>query len=84
MTDTELREANEIKKEIDELNSFIFSAERVWEGKIIKRESKFIFKSIGYGVIDSAKYEMNTEMKNRMLDLLRERLVELENRLADM
>lgn len=84
MTDKELRYANEIKKEINELESFIFTAERVWTGKIIKRKAKYIFKADGYGAFNSKEYEMNTEMKNRVLEVLKDRLVELKNKLSEI
>lgn len=84
VTEKELIEANKIKAEIDELERFMFKAESVWEGKIISRFTKFIFKSIAYGAIESAEYNMNTEIKNRVLDVLREHLKELKKRLEDI
>lgn len=80
----ELILANEIKKEIDELEMFISSAEKVWTGKIIKRDTKYIFKSLSYGIIDSAEFNMNTTIKNKVLDVLREYLKDLYKRLEDI
>lgn len=62
MTGDDLKIAIEIQKEIKELENFIFSAERVWTGKIVKRTSNFIFKSGGYGFLREEEYNMNTEM----------------------
>lgn len=45
MTDEQLARANELKNEIRELETFVNTAEKVWTGKIIKRVSKYIFKS---------------------------------------
>ena len=79
-----LNEANRIKKEIDELASFIWNAERTWTGKVIKRESKYIFKSMPYGVIESAEFNMNTEIKNKVLDVLKEHMENLKERLESI
>lgn len=75
-----LTKANELGKRIKELDSFIRVAERVWTGKLIQRELKYIFKSNQYGIYNSQEYEidMGTEMKNKMLDILREQLQELK------
>lgn len=70
----QLMKANELKNEIKELEWFISRAEKVWEGKIIRRESKYIFKSIAYGVIESEEFHMDTEIKNKVLDVLRNHL----------
>lgn len=84
MKDEELIEANKIKKEIDELETFISKAENVWTGKIIKRTASFVFKSNAYGVIDSAEFNMNTEIKNKVLEVLREHLKGLKKRLESI
>lgn len=84
MTNEQLIEANKIKKEIDELETFIFKAESVWTGKIIKRDTKYIFKSNAYGVIESSEFNMNTDIKNKVLDVLREYLKELKKQLENI
>ncbi|MEK3995475.1 hypothetical protein MKY29_12040 [Psychrobacillus sp. FSL K6-2365] len=84
MTDNELERANKLKLEIKELESFLFSAERVWTGKIVKQTSKFLIKSNPYGVFNEAEYNMNTEMKNKVLDVLKERLTDLKNQLKSI
>lgn len=84
MTNEELVQANSIKEEIRELDLFIYSAERVWKGKIIKRTSKYIFKSVAYGVFDEVEYNMNTEMKGKVLNVLREHLKDLKGKLNNM
>ena len=84
MTSKELIEANNINKEIKELDLFIWTAERVWTGKIIKKDTKYIFKSSAYGGIDSAEFNMNTEIKNKVLDVLRNHLKDLKIRLENI
>lgn len=84
MTEKELIKANEVKKEIDKLESFISSAEKVWQGKIISKTTKFIFKSIAYGIIESAEFNLSTEMKDKVLDVLREHLKELKKQLEEI
>jgi hypothetical protein len=67
MEKEKLKRANELSKEIAELDSFIRKAESVWTGKLIKRETKYIFKSSAYGAINSAELELNTTLKNKIL-----------------
>ncbi|SCG82720.1 hypothetical protein DW1_1147 [Proteiniborus sp. DW1] len=81
MTKAELLKANEIRSEIDKLEDFIWQAEKTWTGKIIKQTSRYIFKSNAYGTMESAEYELDNKMKNKVLDLLRERLKELYSEL---
>ena len=78
MTEENLVKANEIKEELRELDCFMWSAEHVWTGKIIKRDTKYIFKSNGYGAINSAEYGLSTSMKDKVLDVLRCRQKELK------
>ena len=84
MKKEDLNKANEIKKEIDELEHLIWSAEKVWTGKIIKRDIKYIFKSNAYGMIEEQEYRMNTNIKNKVLDVLREHLNNLYKQLEDI
>ena len=84
MTNEGLIRANEIKKELRELDYFIWSAEHVWEGKIIKQDTKYIFKSISYGVINSVEYKLNTSMKDKMLNILREHQEKLRVELSNI
>lgn len=84
MTNEGLIQANSIKEEIRELDLFIYSAEKVWEGKLTKRTSKYIFKSVAYGVFDEVEYNMNTEMKGKVLNVLRDHLKDLKSQLSNM
>ena len=81
MTDSDLIKANNIKEEIRELDLFIYSAEKVWKGKLTKRTSKYILKSVAFGIFDEVEYHMNTGMKNKVLDVLREHLQDLKTQL---
>lgn len=84
MNDKKLKELNELKQEIEELNNFILVAEKVWTGKIIKQEVKYIFKSADYGIYNSIEFNMNTEIKNKVLDVLIEYLNELKTKFKSM
>jgi len=84
MTDKELERANYLKKKIQELESFIRSAEMLWTGKIIKQTEKYIFKANGYGAIGDSEYGLSTAMKDRMLDVLREHLKEMRTELDNI
>lgn len=84
MTQDQLNKANGLKKEIDKLESFIWKAERTWTGKIIKRETEFIFKSNPYGTIDSAEFNLDEKLKIKVLDVIREHLKELKKQLEEL
>jgi|UPI0006B453D1 hypothetical protein len=84
MTEEELIKANELQKEIQKLEWFIRKARKVWTGKIIKRTSKFIFKSDSYGMFEEEEYEMNTEVKNKVLNVLVEHLKDLRKQLESL
>lgn len=84
MTEQELAKANNLNKEIEELESFIWSAERIWTGKIIKRDTKYIFRANGYGAFNDVDYNMNTEMKNKVLNVLKEHLKDLKKQLGSI
>ena len=84
MDSEQLVKANNIKREIDKLESFITNAEKVWKGKIIKRDTKYIFKSIGYGIVNSAEFVMDYKIKEEILDVLRRHLADLKERLENI
>lgn len=69
-----LKEANKINEEIKELEDFIFSAET---GKI---DLKKIITS-GYGAFNRKEFEMNTDIKNKVLNVLYDYLKELKTKL---
>lgn len=73
-----LVKGNEIKKEIDRLEKFISVAEKVWTGKIIKEKTRYIFKSSAYGWFEEQSFHLNTKLKNKVLDVLRNELEELK------
>lgn len=84
MTDKQLERANSIHKEIKKIESFLFTAEKVWTGKLIKETSRYIIKSNGYGALNSTEYELDTVLKNKMLDVLRNELSELKKELSTL
>jgi hypothetical protein len=80
----ELSRANSLFKEIRELERFISSAEKVWTGRLIKKTSKHIFRSNAYGAISEAEFHLNTDLKNKVLDVLRDHLDELKSELENL
>jgi hypothetical protein len=91
MTREELIRANNINKEIDKLENFIYKATSVWTGKIVannyietKRLGKFIFKSNSYGVVEGAELELDTEMKNEVLQVLKDKVTKLYKELSEI
>ena len=81
MTLEELREANRIEKEINRLEDFLYTAERVWKGKLTVEKQKYIFGSIPYGFLESKSIELDNDMKNKVLKLFRDRVKELKKSL---
>lgn len=79
-----LNRANYLNKKISELENFISRAEMRWTGKIIKRTSKYIFNANAYGTLENVEYEMDSDLKNKVLDVLRERLKEMKEELENM
>ncbi|MNM39319.1 hypothetical protein D3C81_500920 [compost metagenome] len=84
MSKDKLKKANEIDKEIKRLEDFLFNAERVWTGKLVKRTSKYIIKSNPDWMYKEAEYELDTETKNKMLDVLRDKLSNLQKQLTEI
>lgn len=84
MTHEKLIEANQLQQEIRELDYFIFCAKSHWTGQIIKKVDTYIFRADPYGGLETVNFNMNTAIKNRVLDLLRDYLKELEARLENI
>jgi len=84
MNSKDLILANIINKDIRALDLFISNAEKVWKGKLTKQTSKYIFKSVPYGVFDEAEDYMDTETKDKVLNLLREKLEGLKSQLNNI
>jgi hypothetical protein len=80
----DISRANSLYEEIRELDMFIGSAEKVWTGRLIKKTSKHIFRSNAYGSISEAEYHMDTTVKNKVLDVLRDHLDELKTELENL
>lgn len=91
MTREELKRANDINKEIEKLENFIYKASMVWTGKVIatnyietKRVGRFIFRSRSYGTVEEAQYDLDNEMKNKVLQVLKDRVTELYKELGEI
>jgi len=76
----DLEKANKLREEIKKIDYFIWMASRVWTGKLIKKTQKYIFKSISYGTVESAELELNTELKNKLIDVIQEYKDELDKK----
>lgn len=80
MTYNELKKANELKKQIHEIECFLTTAKNVRDGKLlIKRcKPKIFFKANGYGYFTSEEFELNTELKNEVVKLMEDKLKEMK------
>lgn len=79
MNNDKLEMANKLKEEITQLDIFLSAAEKVWTGKLTIKEKIMRMKSSAYGGIPSKELDLDTELKNKVLDLLREYRKELED-----
>lgn len=79
-----LEKANALKDEIQELDDFIFYASRTWTGKLTIKEKAMKFISNSYGAFQSKEFNMNTHIKNRVLDVLIKYKEELEEEFKNM
>lgn len=80
MTNEELKRANELKKQIHEIELFLITARNVWKGALVikRRKPKLFFRANGYGYFNSKEFELNTELKNEVVKLLKDKLEEMK------
>lgn len=83
MTDKDLEKANELKEQIRILSIFLITARNVWTGKMVIKKSRFrlCFVANGYGMFTSEEFELNNKLKNKVVEVLENELVELKNEL---
>lgn len=84
MTPEKLRHANKLYEEIRALERFIFNAERKWEGRLIRQtNSFFFFCAPAYGSLETENLELDKDLKNKVLEVIRNELAlkreELDN-----
>jgi hypothetical protein len=75
-----LEKANNLNKEIKELENFLYTAEKVWTGKI----NLFSIIANAYGCFNSKEYYMNTKIKKRVLPILQQHLEDLKTELNNI
>lgn len=80
MTNEELKRANELKKQIHEIECFLITARNVWTGSLVVKQHKpkLFFRANGYGYFTSKEFELNTELKNEVVKLLKDKLEEMK------
>lgn len=69
-----LNRMNWLNKRINELEWFIISARRVWHGKLTIEKQRYFFKRIPYGAMNETVFEMDTQLKEELLEVLENRL----------
>lgn len=84
MTKDNLIRANALAAEICDLEQFIHTSEKVWAGKLIHQKHSFIFQSCSYGILKPIEYPLDNEMKNKVLNILKEHLTELKLELENI
>lgn len=82
-----LKRANDIQKEIKEIESFLLAAERTWNGKLNKRVEyieKFFIKSNSYGIFEECELQLNTDLKNKMINILKVEVIRLKKEMTEL
>lgn len=81
MTRNDIEKAMRLKEKIDELDTFIFKAERdgFWEKIVFKKELK-IFTNV-HGFDEDEGYRLNKELSLKVIEVLKEQLGEWEGEL---
>lgn len=70
MTEEQRSKANEIAKKIKRLDDFIFTAERLWKGKLAIFKPRMIFHIHSYGAFHGSEIELDTAEKDALLSVL--------------
>ena len=73
-----LKRANDLDEQIRKLDYFIFYANRAWTGKLTIKDKIVKFITDSYGATQSKEFNMNTEIKDRVLKVLQDYKNELE------
>lgn len=83
MTDKDLEKANELRKQIRILSIFLITARNVLTGKMVikKPRPRLCFVTNAYGAFQSEEFELNNRLKNKVVEVLENELVELKNEL---
>jgi len=84
MTEDKLNIANDLDKKIKDLQLFINKAENNWTGKLIQKSTYCIFKVEAYDSSMEAEYYLTTDEKNKMIQVLKDRLRELKLQLESL
>ncbi len=73
-----------IQSKIEHLDVFIFNAERLWTAKLQLRKPKMIFASNSYGEIKGKELELDNELKNEVLKVIKNKRDSLINELREL
>lgn len=84
MTIQELEQANELHKKIKALDSFLDTARKVWNAKVVIRRSKFLLKTASYGMYESVEYELDKETRDEILRLLDGRIQKMKHEMTNI
>lgn len=84
LTEEEFLKASMIKKEIDDLEYFIKRSKKTRGIGIIKRDIRYILKSLPYGILGEKNIEINSELKEKIIDTLEQHLKGLKEELKQI
>ncbi len=85
MTEEQLERANKLKKQIDDLETFIFLAGRdgFWERIMFKKETTLFVNVLGYKD-DATEFRLNKDLTLKVLELLEQQKREWEEELKQI
>ncbi len=84
MTKEQLDKGIVIQSKIEHLNCFIHNAETLWTAKVKIRKPKMIFKTNSYGAISGMELELDNELKNEVLKVIKDKRDSLVNELKEL
>ena len=84
MDSKKLERANELEKEIKELDYFLWRASRTPAGKLTIKDRIMKVISKSYGIVKEEEFNLNTTIKSRVLDVLEQYKQELEEEFKNL
>lgn len=82
MTEAELLRANEIRDKIFKLDMFLSTANKVWNGRLIKE--RYLLKAKEYGAFQTRYMELDKETFGKVILVLEMELMELKRELESI
>ena len=66
--------AKELNDQIHQLNMFVYDMGLAWQGKLITEKRRMFLRTVPYGPVRSAEYDLDKPTMNKISNLLDEEL----------